>query len=424
MANNLSSNITNKVARIFLDEFDAKRVVSKSVNTTLIKGSDFTPEFGDEIRIKRPHDYRSISTPDGDITGRSKNSVTSGSAKAVVQNYITVPIDWTNREEALELDQLREIIAPAAQRAVTDLETRFAKYCIQNANLSYGTPGNPVSAWSDVAGAGALMESIGVPSGDWFYLLNPFTQTTLAGVQNALNAADSLVRTAWENAQISPSFAGMRVLSASTLGTYTTGAGATRAGTLDSAPTATYAAHKDTMIQDLAVTGFQANLEIAAGEVIEVTGRYRLNLATREPMVGANGQQVLWRGVVTESVTLDASGEGTLKIAGPAINEANGQYNTVVAPLEAGDVVTLLGSASTIYQPNLFMHRNAFGIGTVRLPKLYATDTIGTTKDGISIRITRYSDGDANSQALRMDLLPAFATYNPFFAGQGYGVAS
>jgi hypothetical protein len=50
------------------------------------------------------------------------------------------------------------------------------------------------------------------------------------------------------------------------------------------------------------------------------------------------------------------------------------------------------------------------------------TDTIATTEDGMSIRITKYSDGDANTQKIRFDLLPAYATFNPFFAGQGFGV--
>ena len=90
--------------------------------------------------------------------------------------------------------------------------------------------------------------------------------------------------------------------------------------------------------------------------------------------------------------------------------------------MQSGDVVTLLGAGSTLYQPNLFYHKQAFGLGTVKLPKLYSTDTIATTSDGMSIRVSKYSDGDANTQKIRFDLLPAYATFNPFFAGQGFGV--
>ena len=130
----------------------------------------------------------------------------------------------------------------------------------------------------------------------------------------------------------------------------------------------------------------------------------------------------MFSGTVTQDVTLDGSGAGNLTIAGAGINETNGQYNTTDTALQSGDVVTLLGSGSTLYQPNLFYHKQAFGLGTVKLPKLYSTDTIATTSDGMSIRVSKYSDGDANTQKIRFDLLPAYATFNPFFAGQGFGV--
>jgi len=138
-------------------------------------------------------------------------------------------------------------------------------------------------------------------------------------------------------------------------------------------------------------------------------------------MLDASGAAIIFCGVVTEDVTLNASGAGNLVVAGAAIYEANGQYNTVASAPVSGDVVTLLGSNATVYQPAMFYHKQAFGLGTVKLPKLYMTDTIATTEDGMSIRITKYSDGDANTQKIRFDLLPAYATFNPFFAGQGFG---
>ena len=70
----------------------------------------------------------------------------------------------------------------------------------------------------------------------------------------------------------------------------------------------------------------------------------------------------------------------------------------------------------------MFYTEQAFGLGTVKLPKLYSTDTIATTEDGMSIRVSKYSDGDANTQKIRFDCLPAYAVFNPNFAGQGYGV--
>jgi carbon monoxide dehydrogenase subunit G len=422
MANSLSSNITRVVAKVFLESFESSRVITKTVNTQLLAGR-FNPSSGSTVDFKRPHDYNTIRTSGGDISASTKSDIIAGKATGTVQNYFTAATEWSNLQEAIELDQLDEILAPMAARIVTNLELDFAAYMMKNASLRYGTHGTAVSTWSHVAGAGATMDSIGIsPSDEKYYLMNPFTVASLASAQSGLSSADSLVRTAWENAQISTNFGGMRALSATTLASFTSGTGADRAGTLSSAPDATYLTAKDTMTQSLAVTAFQANMVVKAGDMVTIASVNRLNLNTRQAMVNASGTNVAWTGVVTADVTLGASGEGTLVVAGAAIYEATGQYNTVTAAPALGAVVTILSATATLYQPNLFYNKQAFGLGTVKLPKLYSTDTVATTSDGMSLRISKYSDGNANTQKLRVDLLPAYCVFNPFFAGQGFGV--
>ena len=422
MANNLSSNVTRKVARVFLDAFENSRVITKTVATQLL-ADKVNPSSGSSVDFKRPHDYKTIRTSGGDISSSTKSEIIAGKATGTVQNYFTAATSWGNVEEALQLDQLEDILAPMARRIVTDLELDFASFMLKNSSLRYGTHGTAVDAWSDVAGAAAFMDSMGIdPSVDRYYLMNPFTVAGLASAQSGLNSVDSLIRTAWENAQISTNFGGLRALSATTLASFTSSSGADRAGTLSSAPDATYVTAKDTMTQSLAVTGFQANMVVKAGELVTIASVNRLNCSTRQAMVSATGGNVAWTGVVTADVTLGASGEGTLVVAGPAIYEATGQYNTVTAAPANGAVITIVSATATLYQPNLFYAKQAFGLGTVKLPKLYSTDTVATTSDGMSIRISKYSDGNANSQQIRFDLLPAYACFNPLMSGQGFGV--
>ena len=422
MANNLNSNVTRQLARVFLEKFEASRVLCKAVDTQLLSGK-FSPKSGSTVDFKRPHDYNTLRTAGGDISSSTKSDIISGKATGTVQDYFTVATEWGNVEEALELDQLDQILAPMATRMVTALELDLGLFMLKNLGLSYGSPGTAVDAWSDVAGAGSLMEAIGVPSDDLCYVMTPYTEQNLADAQSALaSGSNDLVDSAWGRAQIKRNFAGMRVMSSNALKTITTGTTSDRAGAINGTPVATYVAHKDIMIQDIPVDGLTASGTIKAGEIVEITGRFYLSQSTREQFLGADGSQVKFRGVVTEDVTL-ASGAGTLKVAGPAIFESNGQYNTVSAALADGDVVTLLGAASTVYQPNMFFHKKAVGLGTVKLPKLYATDTVATTEDGFSIRISKYADGDSNQQKVRFDMLPAFACFNPFFGGQGFGVA-
>ena len=154
MANQTDSNFSRKLMKSFLKAFVSSRVLSKTVNTQLYKGK-FKDDTGAQIDIKRAHDYNAIRTSDGDISGSTKSDIISGKATATVQNYITVATEWSNIEEALELNQLDQILAPMATRCVTELEVSLGQFMLENTGLKYGDPGTAIDAWSDVAGAGA-----------------------------------------------------------------------------------------------------------------------------------------------------------------------------------------------------------------------------------------------------------------------------
>ena len=420
MANNLSSNFARKLMQAFLPGFESARVLTKTINTQLFQGK-FNPTSGTVVDIKRPHQYLPRRTAEGDISSGTNNSIQSGKATATVQNYITIKTDWDEVDESLKMNQLEEILKPAGAAMVTELESSLGTYMLQNAALSVGTPGTVVDAWTDIADAGALLNSIGVP-GPWFYAANPYTHRNLASAQTGLSADPSkLVQTAWEQAKIPTKFAGMQVLASNALASWTTGTSADRAGTLTGTPTSTYVSVKDTMQQTWAVTGFSNGADVNVGDILEVTGRYHVNNRTRETIFGADGNPVKFRAVVTADVTLGSSGEGNIVVQNAAIFEADGQYNNVSTQVASGDVITIIGSSATQYQPNLFYNKDAFVLATVKLKKLFSTDTLAITEDGFAIRVSKYSDGDANTQSIRWDLLPAFGTMNPLFAGKGFG---
>ena len=426
MANNFDSNIEKKVAKSFTKAFNSERVLSKNVNTQLLSGQ-FSPSTGENIYFKRPTDYKSVRTATGDVSGETKSDIVTGQAKGTVQDYFTAFVDYNEADEAIKMDQLDQLLAPMATRIVTDLELDFGQFMMKNSGLASGTVGTAISTWDHVAEANALAQSIGIPrDGMLCMAVNPYTQVALAGNQRSLGGETGAM-TANEKAVINANFAGMKVMSATTLGSYTTGTGADRAGTLSASPTVTYVAAKDTMTQSLAVTAFQANLVVAAGETVTITAASgavnMLNLSTREQIVDQNGAAVLWSGTVTETVTLDGSGAGTLVVTGPAIYEANGQYNTVSQAAVSGDVITLGGAADTLIQPNLFWHKEAFAIGSVPIKKLHSTDTLATTTDGLQFRVSKGVGFLENEQKMRIDFRPAYSVLNPFFAGKAFGRA-
>jgi len=421
MPNSFDSNFSRKIMDKVLVPFETSRTISKNINTQMFKG-EFNVKSGENVDVKRPTDWNVSETPDGDLTSETESIYTTGKATATVQNQLTVFASVKEFDEALKDGGDPRFFQDMAQRLVTKLELKTSEYIMKNAALLAGTVGTGVTKWDEIAGAGAIMEATGVPKdGNWKYIINPFTQRKLADNTRLNLGGEDAKGSANTAATIAPNFAGMKVMTGTTLASYLTGTGATRDGTIVGTPLATYEGAKDTMTQVIGVTAFQANLVVAAGETVTVTGRFRLNLATREAVLDENGQQILFTGTVTTTATLDGSGAGNLIITGPALFEATGQYNTVVAALAAGDVITLGGAADTRIQPNMFFHRDAFVLAGVPMEKLNATDTSATTKDGIHLRVSQGSDFTKNRNKVRIDLRYALGTMNPFLAGQGFG---
>ena len=421
MANNFDSNFTRKLMMKVADRFEANRMMSKMVDSQTYKGS-FNPNTGDTIDIKRPTDYKTTRTSNGDISATTAQEIITGKASATVQDYITVEVDYDEADEALKMGtDMDRFFDDIANRIVIDLELDFAEFAAKNVGLRQGTPGQGVDSWAEIAEASALMKTTGVPMNKrWCYFLNPYSQVALSVEQRSLGVNPE-VATATEQALVNKNFAGFDVYTATTLPTITTDSAADRVGAVAVNPDVTYVTAKDTMTQQIAVSGFGANLVIKAGETISVTGRNRLNLATRKLAVDATGTEIVFTGTVVNEVTLDGTGAGTITITGPGLFEATGAYNTTDTAIVAGDVVTLGGAASSVLAPNLFWHPDALAIAYVDMKKLNSTDTIYRSRDGLVMRCSKDSDVRANKQIVRFDLRPAYGVTNPFMAGQGFG---
>lgn len=426
MANNFDSNFTRQLARVFLEKFESSRVLSKNVDTQLLQGR-FNPASGENVDFKRPNDYISQRTSDGDISSTTASSIITGKATGTVQNYFTTEVDYQEADEAIKMDQLDQLLAPMATRIAVDLELDFAAFMMKNSGLLAGAVGTAVTTWSDVAAAGATMEAAGVPMDmPWYYACNPFTKTSLASDQRSIGAGGSmgeLIKTAHEKSIISSNFAGFdEVHTATTLASFTSATTGDLVGAFSANPVVTYVGAKDSMTQSWVVENFGTFAgTIPAGTVVQVTGRNRLNLSTRQPVINAAGANVLFSAVVTETSAAFTSGAGTLVVSGPGIFEAAGQYNTTDTALVDTDVVTILNADTTLFQPNLFWHKQAFSIGSVPIKKLHSTDTLATTEDGLQMRISKGVSFRENKQIVRFDFRPAYAVLNPFFSGQGWG---
>lgn len=164
MPNNLDSNVSQIVLKKFLPGFMSDLVLAKTVDRQLLAG-EINSSTGDSVSFKRPHQFSSLRTPTGDISGQNKNNLNSGKATGRVGNYITVAVEYQQLEEAIKLNQLEEILAPVRQRIVTDLETELAHFMMNNGALSLGSPNTPITKWSDVAQTASFLKDLGVNEG-------------------------------------------------------------------------------------------------------------------------------------------------------------------------------------------------------------------------------------------------------------------
>ena len=420
--NKLDSNVSQIVLKKFLPGFMSDLVLAKTVDRQLLAG-EINSSTGDSVSFKRPHQFSSLRSPTGDISGQTKNNIVSGKATGRVGNYITVAVEYTQLEEAIKLNQLDEILAPVRERIVTDLETELAQFMMRNGALSLGSPNTPINKWSDVAQTASFLKDLGVEKGENYAVMDPWSAQRLADAQSGLHASDQLVRTAWEQAQIASNFGGIRALMSNGLASRTQGAfGGTL--TVSTTPTVTYDAVKDTYQFQLVLAGATASITgfLKAGDQIKFTSTYWLQQQSKQVLYNGSAP-ISFTATVLADANSTAGGSVTVTLSGVPIYDAapQQQYNAVSRAVTSGDAVTVIGTASQTMKPNLFYNKFFCGLGTIPLPKLNSIDSAVATYEGFSIRVHKYADGDANVQKMRFDLLPAYVCYNPHMGGQFFG---
>jgi len=97
----------------------------------------------------------------------------------------------------------------------------------------------------------------------------------------------------------------------------------------------------------------------------------------------------------------------------PAIYATGAKQNVDHMPSD-GDVVTLVGSASTGYVQNLMYHQDAYTFATAELPMMPdAAKCVVETYDNLSIRVWQASDIRNDELLTRIDILYGFAAIRP-----------
>jgi hypothetical protein len=423
MAHNTDSANAAKLLDSFTDNFETNGVLLETINTQLFDGQ-YTPKTGGVVSVMRPHMGRVSKTSDGDLTSETQSDFIAGKVTGEIQDRYTAWTTWNAYQEAIKLNRLDKFLDELSMQLLIDFEVDLFTYMRNNSGFSYGTPGTVADSFMDVAGAGGYLKSVGA-KGEMYYVVPPFSMLNFAAAQSGLNAADGLVKTAWQKAQIKD-LGAMMLIASNSLSTRTASAASDRAGTLSATPIATYTGAKDTMEQTLSVAGLNggATFTLLAGETLEFTGaRYVIHPRTKQIVLDETGTPLQWRCTNVADVEL-TSGAGDIVVCNAAIEEAspNNAYNNISANLASGDVFNVLGTTGAIYQPHLAYTKNAFTATFMKIPKLPQSISAGTTtKRGVSIRVSIGGDFITDKSQIRFDMHPIFAPLNQQWSVQGYG---
>jgi len=170
--------------------------------------------------------------------------------------------------------------------------------------------------------------------------------------------------------------------------------------------------------------GWNASLStVKAGDIFTVSSVYGVN-----PMSGVS-TGVLKRWLCTADTTSDGGAMAALAIAPTLVYAATNAYTNCFRTAGAtnimvdNDVMTFVGDEATAYPQNLVFHPNAFALVTVpiELPSNVWGARETDPDAGLSIRVVKQYDIDADEEIIRLDILYGVKTLYPELACRLWG---
>ena len=365
--------------------------------------NEFVPETGGTVTIRKITRFQGTDGP----SISSFEDIVEGSTSISVNKFRTVPFTVSDEEYALNIkDVQKRVITPAARTLASYIETEIARAYVEIPK-TFGTPGTPPSAFSDISAVAAYFDSIGVPSDQRSMVLEPTAAWALAGDLKASYMTDK-AKTALESGRVG-TYATFEVYDSASLVSHTEGDNSGTAQVNGSGQTSTYANVKDTNTQNLVIDGATASVTGWAkkGDIITIADVYDVNPDTKETLSN------LKEFVVTADADSDASGNVTLVIS-PAIITSGAFQNVSAAPADNAGITFKTGS----YRQNLAFHHDAIALVTVPLQKpsnvWAATEKMGP----YNIRVVKMYDIDNARDKYRLDVFFGVKVVNPEMAAR------
>jgi len=382
--------ITRKALSILENELVLTRNVNRQYDSSFAESG---AKIGSTLRIRLPD--RALVT-DGAALQVQDDQEQYTTLTVSSQKHIGV--NFTTAELTMQLDDFAErVLKPRISQLAASVDADVAN-AYKSLYASVGTPGSTPSTSAVLLAAQQKLNEAASPMNPRYATVDPAANAGLVeGMKGFFNPASTISRQ-FKTGMMGEGVLGYDEIAMSqSIATHTTGAWGTTitsTGTLSTQGQATL---------PISFTGSSKTWKV--GDVFTIAGVYAVNPQTRR----STGS--LQQFVVTADVT--GSSTATLNIS-PAIYTADHALATVDSFPQATAVVTMLGSASTVYPQNLVYHKDAITFATADLVLPQGVDMAArAVHNGISLRIVKQYDINNDRLPCRIDVLYGYSVIRP-----------
>lgn len=384
------------IAKEVLMQLTNSMAMSRHVHTAY--KNEFV-KVGQTITIRKPNKFRMTKQQ-----ARSNSNLAEPSTSITVstQGHVSWAFSSVELTQTIE-EYSKRYIAPAAGAIANGVDadlcglyTDIYNYC--------GTPGTTPKTFAALGDGQQALDDEAVPSDRRVGILNPAANWALAdGLKGtfAEKVAKDIITKGFLGKIANLDLYMDQNVVRHTTGHFTAGAtplvdGASQTG------------------NTLLSKGWSGSNDLHKGDVFTVAGVYAVN-----PMSGAS-TGVLRRFTVTADIA-DSGAAIDIPIS-PSI-VTSGAYQTCSASPADSAPITLVGAEDTAYPQNLIYHPNAFALVTVpiEMPSGVWGARETDPEAGLSVRVVKQYDIDADEEIIRVDILYGVKTLYPELAARLIG---
>jgi len=382
------------IAKEALMQLVNSRAMSKHVHTAY--KNEFV-KVGSTITIRKPNKFRATKS-----ATRSNTNISEPSTSITISAQAHVSWAFNSAELTTTIeDYSNRYISPAAEALANQIDADLCSLYVDVFNYA-GTPGTTPATYSALGAAQRVLDDEAAPTDTRVAIVNPAANWALAdGLKGtfAQHVAEDIITKGYLGSIANLHIYMDQNVARHTCGHFTTGATPVMNGATASGATS------------FVTNGWSGSNTVKAGDIFTVAATNAVN-----PMSGVSrGELKRW---VVRTDTADSGADMTIPIAPTCVYGATDPYSNVDALPLTTAALTFVGTQDTLYPQNLVFHPNAFALVTVPLEMPSGVWGARETDPdaGLSMRVVKQYDIEADEEIIRLDILYGVKTLYPELA--------